>query len=95
LLIGAGQRSAIATLVERKARHTILVPIRESYTAQNVGNCLIEIFTGLPQALRRTLTWDQGNEMFHHERIEKVSGLKGGRVPQCREPADLTRASGR
>jgi IS30 family transposase len=76
LLIGAGQRSAIATLVERKARHTILVPIRGSHTARNVGDCLIETFTGLPSALRRTLTWDQGNEMFHHERIEEATGLR-------------------
>jgi IS30 family transposase len=26
--------------------------------------------------LRRTLTWDQGNELFHHERIERVTGTK-------------------
>ncbi len=75
LLIGAGQRSAIATLVERKARHTILVAIRGSHTAQNVGDRLIEIFTGLPPGLRRTLTWDQGNELFHHQRIEQATGI--------------------
>ena len=34
LLIGAGRRSAIATLVERKARHTILVPLRGGHGAQ-------------------------------------------------------------
>jgi IS30 family transposase len=76
LLIGAGQRSAIATLVERKARHTILVAIRGSHTAQNVGDRLIEIFTGLPPGLRRTLTWDQGNELFHHRRIEQATGIE-------------------
>ena len=73
LIIGAGQRSAIATLVERKARHTILVGIRGGHNAENVGNRLIETFTGLPPALRRTLTWDQGNELFHHQRIEQAT----------------------
>jgi transposase, IS30 family len=32
--------------------------------------------TTLPPALRRTLTWDQGNELFHHERVERVTGTK-------------------
>jgi IS30 family transposase len=26
--------------------------------------------------LRRTLTWDQGNEMFQHARIEEATGLR-------------------
>jgi IS30 family transposase len=76
LLIGALQRSAIATLVERKTRHTVLVPIRGGHGAQSVGDALIDVFVGLPPALRRTLTWDQGNEMFHHERIEQTSGIR-------------------
>jgi IS30 family transposase len=76
LIIGAGQRSAIATLVERKARHTLLVPIRGDHSAQRVGDALIEVYRQLPPALRRTLTWDQGNEMFHHERIEHATGLR-------------------
>lgn len=75
LIIGAGHRSAIATLVERKARHTILVPIRGGHSAINVGDALVDVFSGLPPALRRTLTWDQGNEMFHHERIESSTGI--------------------
>ena len=75
LIIGGGQRSAIATLVERKARLTILVPIRGGHSAQVVGDALIGAFTQLPAALRRTLTWDQGNEMFHHTRIEQATGL--------------------
>ncbi len=75
LIIGGGQRSAIATLVERKARLTILVPIRGGHSAQVVGDAVIGAFTQLPAALRRTLTWDQGNEMFHHTRIEQATGL--------------------
>lgn len=30
----------------------------------------------MPLALRRSLTWDQGNEMFQHERIAAATGLK-------------------
>lgn len=26
--------------------------------------------------LRRTLTWDQRNKLFHHERIERATGMK-------------------
>jgi IS30 family transposase len=76
LIIGAGQRSAAATLVERKTRHTIVVPIRGGHSATNVGDALISTFNGLPAQLRRTLTWDQGNEMFQHERVEKATGVK-------------------
>jgi len=76
LLVGAGQRSAVATLVERRHRHTILVPIRGGHTAQNVGDALIRTFGQLPPALRRTLTWDQGNEMFQHERVERDTGVR-------------------
>jgi IS30 family transposase len=76
LLVGAGQRSAVATLVERRYRHTILVPIRGGHSAQNVGDALIRTFGQLPPALRRTLTWDQGNEMFHHERVERDTGVR-------------------
>ena len=76
LIVGAAQRSAIATLVERKFRLTVLVPVPEDHSAQTVGDALIGAFVKLPARLRRTLTWDQGNEMFHHERIEQRTGLK-------------------
>ena len=76
LIIGAGQRSAIATLVERKTRLTMLVAIRGGHSAQIVGDALIECLTRLPTPLRRSLTWDQGNEMFQHGRIAATTGLK-------------------
>jgi IS30 family transposase len=75
LIVGAGQRSAIATLVERKSRFTMLVRLSGDHSARTVGDALIAAFVKLPTSLRRTLTWDQGNEMFHHERIERETGL--------------------
>ena len=76
LIVGAAQRSAIATLVERKTRHTVLVKLPGDHSAQSVGDALIGAFAAVPPQLRRTLTWDQGNEMFQHERIEQATGLK-------------------
>jgi IS30 family transposase len=76
LIMGAGQRSAIATLVERKTRLTVLLRLPDDHSAQSVGDALIEVFAGMPARLRRTLTWDQGNEMFHHPRIENATGLR-------------------
>jgi transposase, IS30 family len=76
LIVGAAQRSAIATLVERKFRLTVLVQVPKDHSAQTVGDALIGAFAQLPAGLRRTLTWDQGNEMFHHQRIEQQTGLK-------------------
>ena len=76
LIIGVGQRSAIATLVERKTRYTILVPLPGSHAAAPVADALISVFTTLSAGLRRTLTWDQGNELFQHARIEQATGLQ-------------------
>jgi IS30 family transposase len=33
-------------------------------------------FAALPPGMCRTLTWDQGNEMFRHEQIETATGLR-------------------
>jgi IS30 family transposase len=76
LIVGAHQRSAIATLVERKTRTTMLVRLPDDHSAQSVGDALIRAFAQLPAILCRSLTWDQGNEMFHHQRIEAGIGLK-------------------
>jgi len=76
LIIGSNQRSAMATLVERKTRYTVLVRLPGSHTAKEVGDALIERLESMPAGLRRSLTWDQGNEMFHHERVERVTGTK-------------------
>lgn len=76
LIIGAGLRSAVATLIERRTRYTMLVPLPAGHTAPLVAEALIAAFASLPNPLRRTLTWDQGNEMFQHERIEAGTGLR-------------------
>ncbi|AMM22728.1 integrase (plasmid) [Frondihabitans sp. PAMC 28766] len=76
LIIGAWQRSSIITLIDRRTRVTKLVRVGDDHSAQTVGDALISAFRHLPASLRRTLTWDQGNKLFHHPRIEAATGLK-------------------
>jgi transposase, IS30 family len=76
LILGSVRGRAIATLVERKARYTVLVPLPFGYSASAVVGALSDTFRALPVGLRRSLTWDQGNEIFYHDKLEKRTGLR-------------------
>jgi IS30 family transposase len=69
LIDGRGGRSHIGTLVERSTRFTMLVPLPDGKTAPAVAAALTPVIAGLPDALRRSLTWDQGKEMALHAQI--------------------------
>ncbi len=67
LIIGAGHRSAIGTLVERSTRYLMLVHLPDGqHQAQHFHHALASTIGSLPPHLKRSLTWDQGNEMAHH-----------------------------
>jgi IS30 family transposase len=68
LIIGKDGKTAVATLVERTSRFLILVPLtgRDSLT---VGDAVIAATHGLPDQIRRSLTWDCGSEMARHATI--------------------------
>jgi IS30 family transposase len=76
LLIGAHGRSAIGTLVERTTRFTMLVPLPAGRDAAAVADALIPVIAGLPGAVRRSLTWDQGWEMRAHAQIAVDAGVE-------------------
>lgn len=63
LIMGAGNTSAIGTLVERSTRFTILLHLPIDHTADSVAAAMIEAMSQLPEHLRRTITWDRGSEM--------------------------------
>ena len=69
LLAGAAGKSAIGTLVERTTRFTMLVPLPAGTDAAAVADALTPVIAGLPDAVRRSLTWDQGREMRSHAQI--------------------------
>lgn len=65
-IIGKNSGSAIATLVERTTRFTMLVHLPDDHGAVTVGAALAHTIQRLPAHLRRSLTWDQGSEMGKH-----------------------------
>jgi IS30 family transposase len=75
LVVGKNKKSAIGTLVERTTRFLMLFSLREGRTAEQVRLQMTKTITTLPEALRRTLTWDQGNEMAEHVRFSVDTGI--------------------
>jgi IS30 family transposase len=69
LIVGRGNRSAIATLVDRTSRYLKLVYLADDHSAGTVRDALIASFGGLLADVRLTLTWDQGSELAHHGEI--------------------------
>jgi IS30 family transposase len=70
LLMGAGNRSAIGTLVERTTRFLILLAFPDGIASTDgVRQAITSALEGLPRPLRRTLTWDQGKELAMHQQI--------------------------
>jgi transposase, IS30 family len=75
LIMGAGNRSAIGTLVERTTRFLILLVFPDGIpTAETVHQAITAALARLPEALRRTLTWDQGKELALHQQITAATG---------------------
>jgi IS30 family transposase len=69
LIIGAGNKSAIGTLVERASRFVLLLHLPGGYGPEQVAAAMTQAMGGLPDAVRRSLTWDQGKEMARHAQI--------------------------
>jgi IS30 family transposase len=75
LILGADNKSAIGTLVERTTRFVLLLHLPHDHRAETVRDALIEAIKTLPAELRRSLTWDQGVEMAKHADITLTTDL--------------------
>jgi len=75
LIIGAGGRSAIGTLVERATRFVMLLHLPNGHTAAEVNAAMAAKITELPSALVRSITWDQGSELARHRQFSIDTGV--------------------
>ena len=76
LIIGKKSVSAIATLVERQTRFIMLCRLPDGRMAEQVKVALAKKIGGLPELLRRSLTWDRGKEMGEHVRFTVETGVQ-------------------
>jgi len=83
LLVGHANASALGTLVERTTRFPRLVPLTAK-DATAVRRAFAREVRTLPAQLRRSLTYDQGQEMREHRLFTKQTTMKVYLAhPQC------------
>jgi IS30 family transposase len=75
LIIGKAGVSQVATLVERTTRFVMVLRVPHDRTADRVALILARAMGSLPDALRRSLTWDQGVEMAAHNSFSVATGI--------------------
>jgi IS30 family transposase len=76
LILGKYKRSALGTLAERTSRYTILIPLRDQKDAFSVREAYTEAFKGVPERLKKSMTYDQGKEMSQHEQLTIDIGIQ-------------------
>jgi transposase, IS30 family len=75
LVMGKAGKSAIGTLVERSTRFVMLLHLPNGHNADAVRHAMTEAILTLPDALRRSITWDQGKEMAGHHDFRIETGI--------------------
>src|SRR5918994_6256380 len=76
LILGSTKsKSAVGTLVERTTGFVMLLHLPEDHGALAVQEALVAKMTTLPEQLKLSLTWDQGNEMANHGTIAEATGM--------------------
>ncbi|MET0843148.1 MAG: IS30 family transposase [Mycetocola sp.] len=73
LVVGPGN-SGIVTLVERQTRFALLGRLPGMRDSATVTDVLAGMIADLPQALKQTITWDQGTEMASHASFTVKTG---------------------
>jgi len=75
LIKGAGNRSAVGTLVERTTLFTVLSKM-ENASAEAALSGFSHVLNRIEAQTRLSLTYDQGREMAAHQRLTAATGVK-------------------
>lgn len=74
LVIGKDQKSAIGTLVERRLRYVMIIPLK-SKSSEHVVEAFAKRLNALPAILRKTLTYDNGVEFTMHKCFTELTKM--------------------
>src|SRR5699024_12090709 len=66
---------AAGSLVDRASRYTLRIGLPDGLKPPAVAYVVIDHISGLPDFMRRGLTWDQGAEMADHASITVAASL--------------------
>jgi len=75
LVMGNNNRSAVGTLVERSTRFVLLLHLANGKTALDVNTAMSTAIATLPDAMMRSITWDQGKELAAHAQFSVATGV--------------------
>lgn len=75
LIKGEGNRSSVGTLVERTTRFVVLAKMDNAGT-KSVVDSFSMVLNREPEALRKSMTYDQGREMHGHKILTERTGLQ-------------------
>lgn len=73
LIVGTSN-SVIATVVERNTRFTVLCKVKDK-RAESVLQSLVGQMQQLPSQLKKSLTWDRGQELSAHKRFSMDTNM--------------------
>ena len=75
LIKGEGNRSSVSTLVERTTRFVVLARMDNAGT-KSVVDSFSAVLNREPEALRKSMTYDQGREMHGHKILTERTGVQ-------------------
>ena len=73
-MVSGSKNTHIATLVDRKSRYTIILKLKGK-DATSVTQALTDKLETLPQALKKSLTWDRGMGLAKHAELTENTGI--------------------
>jgi len=75
LMVGVRQNSAIGTLVERKARYTCIVKLKNRKSS-TVRRRFVKVLNQFSAGFKKSLTYDNGVEMAQHKLVTAQTGMQ-------------------
>lgn len=75
LIKGTSNRSSVGTLMERTSGFVVLAKM-SSVSAADTLESFEKALKRIPEAVRKTLTYDQGKEMTYHDALTLRTGVK-------------------